>query len=209
MCELVEDEVVNSSTLNKAMLFELSVARAEQLMFKEQPSARWSGSLDKALKRQRVYFDAQLSRDLQPEDKYAADEIAKNLQVILRDLESERRESELVRSPKIPGFQWIATSNGDFALGSTIIEVKCSRNSFSGADYRQVLIYWLLSYLSALESDVDEYREVVLANPRRNEIVQLTVDEIIQLVASGRSKLEIAQLFIALVSEYSMRMANE
>lgn len=209
MCETVEDEVINSSSLSKAMLFELSVARAEQLMFEEEPNLHWPDCLDTALNRQRVYFDAQLPRGLQLEDKYAAEQIATNLQTILRDLEGESKELRLVRAPQIPGFQWIATSNGDFALGSTIIEIKCSRSNFSAADYRQVLIYWLLSYLSSLESDAAEYREVILINPRRNQLIQLTVDEILQLVASGRSKLEIAQLFTALVSEHVMRIASE
>lgn len=209
MCDPIDEEVVESSSLAKAMLFELAIARAELLMEEHEPNDVWTDCLNTALLRQKVYFDAQLPDYLEEDDKIVAEQIAQNLVDMLRDLERARKSTTVVQSPTIPGFQWIATGNGDFSLGATIIEVKCGRRNFSAADYRQVLIYWLLSYLSSLEADTVEYTEIILINPRRNQVVALTIEEMLRLVASGRSKIEIAQMFSSLVSEHVMRLANE
>lgn len=41
-------------------------------------------------------------------------------------------------------------------MGDKLIEVKCSGRNFGSADYRQILMYWLLSYMASIEKDTPE-----------------------------------------------------
>jgi len=101
--------------------------------------------------------------------------------------------------PRIPGLEWIASENGDFEVGRTLIEVKCTAKHFSSADYRQVAIYWLLSYAAAIEGHGVEWQDFVLINPRHSARVAMPFDEFLSIVSSGRTKVDILQLIQSLV----------
>jgi hypothetical protein len=95
----------------------------------------------------------------------------------------------------IPGFQWIASGVGDFSVGSTLIEVKCTGKRFSSSDYRQILMYWILSYAAAIEGGTQEFSEGILLNPRLNFILRLPFKELTALLGAGRSKVELLEVF--------------
>jgi hypothetical protein len=199
-CNRVSQEAVAASSLSRAMLFELSVALAEQLLL---PNARpdWEAALALAIKRQRRHFDARTPESLQEVDKDVALQVAENLALMLTESQTLDSPHVLVVAPKIPGYQWISSTVGDFSVGTTLIEVKCTNSNFSSADYRQILMYWLLSYAGALEHGTDEWCRVTLMNPRRCTSLTIASDQLVRLLGAGRSKVEVLELFATIVGE--------
>jgi hypothetical protein len=202
-CEPVPLELVSASTLQWAMLFEIAVAVADQLVTGDGP-VDWEACLDVAVSRQREHFDAQTPSALSIADKDVSLRVARNLATMLERLQVESGGNVLVHSPMIPGHQWIACGRGDFALGSNLIEVKCTNKRFSSADYRQTLMYWLLSYSAALEGGSPEWCGCTLVNPRLNLSVSFSFTEVIEIVAAGRSKVELLGVFSAMVERHTL-----
>ncbi len=206
--DALPDDQVKSSRLQQAMLFELAFARGEQIL-NHHSEASWNDALIVAIRRQRHYFDAQLPEQIFPEDIEAAEWVAKNLVAILHNIQSNVPECRLIHSPEIAGYQWITSGEGDFSLGTTLIEVKCTNRHFGSADYRQVLMYWLLSYASAIEHDTLEWKNITFLNPRKNLVVELSFDEIIEITAAGKSKIEILELFSSMVGDFALKTLPE
>jgi hypothetical protein len=196
-CDPVPSELIAASNLQRAMLFEVAVATAEQLLISD--TVDWETCLDIAVERQKKHFDAKLPSGLSTIDKNVSLQVARNLVSILRYLQAQSNGEELICSPMIPRYQWIASSIGDFALGSSLIEVKCTSKPFLSADYRQIIMYWLLSYSAALEGQSQEWSDGILVNPRLNLIVRFTFSELIDVIAAGRSKVELLEAFSAMV----------
>lgn len=198
-CKRVSKESVQDSALKQAMLFELAVALAEQLLSLD--SLDWETALALAVRRQRRHFDAREPVSVHDVDKVVALQVAENLASMLRDAQPLDSRDELRFGPEIPGYQWIASTAGDFSVGDTLIEVKCTNRNFSSADYRQILIYWLLSYAAALERGTGEWTRLTLMNPRRCTTLTIESDELVRLLGAGRSKVEILELFVSVVGE--------
>jgi hypothetical protein len=193
----------SSLTTRNAMLFEVAVARAEGVV-RGDADPDWDLCLSIASERQRRHFDAWVPDELTAADKDAADRVARNLVTMLDELREDWSEKEIIVRPFIPGYEWIASSEGDFAIGSTLIEVKCKQDNFGLADYRQILMYWLLSYASAIEKNDLEWMSMVLLNPRRNIVVRVDVDEMFGLLSHSASKVEVLQLFATLIEDFSL-----
>lgn len=71
------------------------------------------------------------------------------------------------------------------------MEVKCSRRNFGSADYPQLLIYWLMSYLPwKIEGKSEEWPSGLLINPRRNTQVEFDFSYLLKIVSGGRTKLK-------------------
>ena len=202
------NNLVQSSTLQQAMLFQLAYARGEQIL-NGLSEANWDDALSVAIRRQRHHFDAQLPDEILPIDIEAAEWVASNLAAILHHMQSNVPEYKLIHSPEVTGYQWITSGEGDFSLGSTLIEVKCTNRHFGSADYRQVLMYWLLSYASAIEHDTLEWKNITLLNPRNNYVAELSFDEIIEVTAAGKSKVEILELFSSMVGDFALKTLPE
>ena len=198
-CNSVPEEVIASSSLQHAMLFELSVAAAEQLLRGAQ-QINWDASLALAISRQRRYFDAQLPDVLTEQDTHVAALVAANLVLILREIEAAKGGS-LVHEPLIPGYQWIASGKGDFATGDCILEVKCTARRFSTSDYRQIVMYWLLSYASSIQTVSQEWGSAVLVNPRLNYVTEFSFEEILAVISGGRSKVDLVDQLSALIAK--------
>lgn len=192
-------ELLEQSTLNHAMLFEIAYVRAERFLLEQ--SAEWKECIELAVKRQRRYFDATVPDKITDIDCKIADWVGKNLFLSLKNTE-EHHQAQIYLSPAIRGFGWIANGQGDYAVNHTLIEAKCTAKRFSSADYRQVLIYWLLSYASAVEGQTEEWKSFILLNPRLCLRVELNFDDVIPLVAADRSKVEILELFNSTVGDY-------
>lgn len=195
----VELSEVKATKLSRSMLFELAIARAEDTIGRAPPD--WSASLRKAVGRQKRHFDAEVPRTLTEQDKAVAERVAQNTLRALADLQEDKIEQRIQVTPRIPGCQWIASGVGDFSIGTRLVEVKCANRNFSSADYRQVLIYWILSYAAAVEGRGFEWTHVALSNPRLGHTVNISFDRLISLLAGGKSKIELLQLFRAIVSE--------
>ena len=204
-CEPVSPQIIQASQLQRAMLFEIAVAVAEQLVACET-TVDWNLCLKVAVARQRRHFDAQVPESLSPSDKIAASAVARNLALMLR--QQVAGDAPLVRSPAIPGYRWVASGVGDFSVGTRLIEVKCTNKHFSSADYRQTIMYWLLSYAQSIENGSPEWSELVLMNPRLNLIVGLPFKEIIAIASGGKSKVNLLELFSAIVGEREPRDEN-
>lgn len=184
------------SKLQRAMLFELGYSVGEQLLLGKQID--WPACFETTLRRQQAYFDAKLPAQFGDVDLTLAEIVGRNL---LKSLVEIREEAGLsvVSRPSIPGLEWIASGAGDFAVGKKLIEVKCTAKRFSAPDYRQVAIYWLLSYAADIEGRGSEWGEFILLNPRRGERVSMSFDDFLLVISSGRTKVDIVQLFQSLI----------
>ena len=194
----IPTELIKRSSLQKAMLFEVAVAVAEMIRW-EREKFNLNVCISRAIQRQRKHYDAKLSRTLTESDRSIVCWTARNLNAMLDHVEL-LYSNAVVAEPLIPGFGWISNSVGDFACGNCIVEVKCSGRSFSTADYRQVTIYWLLSYMRSLESETGHWRNLMLLNPRMNAMVSVEYQELLRLISGGQDTIEIVQAFIPFFS---------
>jgi hypothetical protein len=204
-CEPVPVKLVAASNLHRAMLFEVSVAAGEQLLAGDDP-VDWDICLKVAVGRQRRHFDAKLPDTLSTADKTVARWVASNLVVMLNQIQTETGAGPVVCSPNIPGYQWIASGVGDFSVGTHLIEVKCTNKHFSSSDYRQIVMYWLLTYASSVENGAPEWSDGILVNPRLNHIVKLPFDEIISVIGAGRSKVDLLELLSSMIGDPTLKM---
>jgi hypothetical protein len=203
-CADVPDELILQSGLQHAMLFELAGAMAEQLLV-DGMTLDWNEALSVATRRQRRHFDARLPEVLTEIDKKVAMLVGENLRLMLSSLAGE---SAIVVSPHVPGLQWVASGVGDFSFGSTLVEVKCTGRRFRAPDYRQILMYWLLSYAASIEGRGTEWTKAILLNPRQNIVVEITFNELIAIAGAERTKVELLQLFLWMVGDHSSRLVD-
>ena len=189
-------DLLSQSKLQRAMLFELGYSVGEQLLVGSEID--WQKCFDTTLNRQRVFFDVKLPVQFDTADLKIAEIVGRNLATALQRM-SREIHVPIVLYPRIPGLEWISSGYGDFALGHTLVEVKCTAKRFSASDYRQVAIYWLLSYAADIEGRGEEWRDFVLLNPRRGEKVTMRFDDFLSVISSGRTKVDIFQLFQSLV----------
>ena len=92
----VPDELVERSNLQKAMLFELAIARAEFILDgKGEPS--WDDCLRVSADRQRRHYDAKIPLRLEEWDLDAASHAADNLVAMLRSVQSQHLTMTLQR----------------------------------------------------------------------------------------------------------------
>lgn len=197
-CVQLDGELVEQSRLQHAMLFELAMAVGETLLSSTEHSVDWDACFRVAVSRQRRYYDAVIPSGVGEIDRVIALQAAKNLVSMLSET-IERQGEEVTIQPPIPGFGWIACGLGDYATARTIIEVKCRAGRFSSADYRQIVMYWILSYLKALEANTETWETGLLLNPRRNRAVEFKFHEFVPLISGGRTLAEVAEALRNLV----------
>lgn len=193
----LQPDLLQRSTLQRAMLFELGYTVGETLLG-GATVIDWPRCFAETLRRQRVYFDAELPDKLTKEDQLLAETVGRNLASALTELSQSNGHAIVIR-PQIPGLEWIANGYGDFSLDTTLVEVKCTAKRFSAADYRQIAIYWLLSFAASVEGHCKEWQDFVLLNPRSGVRVSMKFEGFLSIISSGRTKVEILQLFQSLV----------
>ncbi|WP_081695005.1 hypothetical protein [Bordetella trematum] len=194
----IPPDALTQSRLQRAMLFELGYTVGEHLL-KGLTPLDWHACFQETERRQRVYFDAKIPQQLEPSDKATAEIVGSNLFRILSSMGNENRHP-LVIAPQIPGLEWIGNGYGDFSLGRNLIEVKCTAKKFSAADYRQVAIYWILSYAAAVEGRGEEWESFCLLNPRSGQMVSMKFDYFLNILSSGRTKVDTLKLFQSIIS---------
>jgi hypothetical protein len=196
----VPDELVERSHLQKAMLFELAMARAE-IILDGDVEPKWDDCLRISADRQRRHYDAKVPIRLEQCDLDVASHAANNLIVMLTSVQSQYPNALVQRSPVIPGMGWIASGVGDFSLGSILIEVKhTDRNSVSG-DFRQVLMYWLLKYAASIEKQDAVWSDCLLLNPRRNSGLLVNFDNLLRSASENSSRVELLELLRSIVGQ--------
>lgn len=196
---ILTEEIANSR-LQKAMMFELSMARAESQL-RGGEAASWEDCLTVASRRQRRHFDARIPERLEPGDILPADHAARNLVAMLNSVQAQRPSVNLEYAPLVPGLGWVASGTGDFAIGSTLIEVKHTERNFGASDFRQVLMYWLLRYAQAIENDRDVWSEVLLLNPRRNAALLVNYDYLLRSASASSNRVELVELLRSAIGQ--------
>ncbi|MFM4940389.1 hypothetical protein [Aeromonas enteropelogenes] len=205
-CSCVDDNLVKKMSTNAAMLFEVAYARAEQIL--GGSPEKWDECINTALNRQSRFFDAELPEKLSIIDLSIAKTTAENLVKSIKFFHDQQHNTKIIHSPLIPGYQWIAQGNGDFSIDDKLIEVKCSSKNFSSSDYRQLLMYWLLSYSSSIEGGGKEWSSGILLNPRLNKFIEIKFDELIKITGAGRTKIEILELFSSIIGDYAYKVGS-
>jgi len=196
-CLAIPIDQVEATQLNRAMLFEIAVVLGEQLL--SDGKEDWPAAIVLATTRQSRHFDAKPPGAIAAEDKLVAMKVANNLVLMLKAVQRENQSDAILKAPFIPGLRWISSSVGDFSAGQDLIEIKCTNRQFSSADYRQLVMYWLLSYASSLEGRGKEWVGGILINPRLCLTLRLKFDDLLNVIASGMSKVELFESFSALV----------
>lgn len=194
----VPSGLIEQSRLQRAMLFELGVAAGEMLL--RADVIDWEECQRVALARQRRYFDAETPEEVCEVDRTIAEQVGRNVTEMIRGLSAERGQT-VTTAPLITGLRWISSGRGDFSAGQTLVEVKCTNKNFSAADYRQIVLYWLLSYAAALENRGQEWSEGILLNPRSGQYVAFGFDEMLHAISAGRTKVEVLQVFASMLDD--------
>jgi hypothetical protein len=198
--QAIPADAIEASGLQKAMLFEISMARAESEL-RGGDAASWEECLKVASLRQRRHFDARIPEKLEPGDILVTDHAARNLVVMLDSVRTQSPSAILEHAPLIPGLGWVASGNGDFALGSTLIEVKHTGRNFGAGDFRQVLMYWLLQYARTVENDGQVWSDVLLLNPRRNASLRVNYEYLLRSASASSNRVELVELLRSAVGQ--------
>lgn len=198
--EAIPADAIKSSGLQNAMLFEISMARAESEL-RGGDAASWGECLKVATTRQRRHFDARIPEKLEPKDISVADHAASNLVAMLGSIRAQQPSTTLEHAPLIPGLGWVASGNGDFAFGTTLIEVKHTERNFGAGDFRQVLMYWLLKYARTVEDNGQVWLDVLLLNPRRNAALLVNYDHLLRSASASSNRVELLELLRSAVGQ--------
>jgi hypothetical protein len=196
----VPDELVERSHLQKAMLFELAVARAEVILDGDSELS-WDDCLRISTDRQRQHYDAKVPVRLEQCDLDVASHAANNLVAMLMSAQAQNPGMPLQRSPVVPGLGWIASGVGDFSLGSILIEVKHTHRNFVSGDFRQVLMYWLLKYAASIEKHGTVWSDCLLLNPRRNSGLLVNFDYLLRSASANSNRVELFELLRSIVGQ--------
>lgn len=84
-------------------------------------------------------------------------------------------ESSYIANPQFPGCGIIGTCVGDIIVGKCLFEVKTTSDNFHAPDFRQVIVYLALNYLSGLY----DLEKVSFVNPLRGVYFEIDVEDFI------------------------------
>ncbi len=206
-CTAITLSQINNSSISAAMLFEVAYVKAEGIL--KGSNLDWENCIKIAVDRQSRYFDTNTPEYLNEIDISIANQTAENLVKALNHIRHNNiqtrdklKNDTLIISPIIQGYHWISQGVGDFAFDKCLIEVKCTGKNFSSTDYRQLLMYWLLSYSAAIENKGVEWEKGILLNPRQNRYVEFKFSEIVNISSGGRSKVEVLELFSSIINDW-------
>lgn len=202
----LDDSDIARSTLNAAMLFELGQARAEQILNQEEMN--WTACLNLASSRQNRFYDAVTPSSLRDIDIEIAEHVASNTVTSLEALKSRYNDKKITISPRIAGMHWVSPSYADYATTSCLIEVKCTQKGFGASDYRQILLYWLLSLASSFEMNTEIWQRGILLNPRKNSLIIFSFHELSALLSGGKSVIELIEQLQALLADNCEKISH-
>jgi hypothetical protein len=198
----LNEDLIAQTEQQKSMLFEIAVAYAERIILDdERPDLALCVSA--AFERQQRHFDARPPRPLADVDIEVIEWVATNLVNMLLDFAAQQSTAEIEVRPQIPGFGWIGTGVGDFAVDDILVEVKNTDRNFVANDYRQILMYWVLSYAKGLEAGTRVWSRFLLMNSRLNRSVFGSFDDLIEAASGGLSRIEVYEYLRTIVTAAS------
>lgn len=106
-------------------------------------------------------------------------------------------EQPIVFCPRFSGAGFIDSSEGDIALGDTLVEVKTTTRRHSGRDLRQLLIYLALDAASARPQAAPRWTHIALFNPRRGTLHRAEVDALLLRLSGGKPRADVFADLIA------------
>lgn len=195
----LDESLVAQTRQKKSMLFEIAVAHAEQIVSGEEDQDL-SVSIRLATVRQQRHFDARPPLPLSKVDREIIRLVSSNLVHMLDDFAAQQFAEVIDVRPTIPGFGWIGSGVGDFAVDETLIEVKNTDRNFIANDYRQILMYWILSYAKSLESTTEAWSKYLLLNSRLNRAVFGSFDSLIEAASGGLGRIEVYQYLRTMIT---------
>lgn len=198
----LDEGLVAQSNQKKSMLFEIAVAYAEQLV-RGDDDPDLLRSVNLATTRQQRHFDAYPPQPLSAIDISIIHNVASNLVNILSDFATQQGTDLIIVRPPIPGFGWIGSGLGDFAIEGTLIEIKNTDRNFIANDYRQILMYWILAYAKGLEAGTSIWSNYLLYNSRMNRAVVGSFDSLIEAASGGLSRIEVYEYLRTIVTSPS------
>lgn len=197
------DEALIAQTFQqKSMLFEIAVAHAE-LAIVGGTGPSLSESVRVAAERQKLHFDAKPPQQLSEVDEAIVAKVSSNLTHMLSDFVTQRGSSGVTVRPLIPGFGWIGSGSGDFSIDDVLVEVKNTDRNFTSNDYRQILMYWCLSYSKGIETGAIVWSKYLLINPRLNRSVYGSFDDLIEAASGGLSRVEVYEYLRTIITTSS------
>ena len=196
----IDENLIEKSRLNKALLFEISVVFVE-IRCSERRDSDWSECLTIAAKRQSQHYDAVIPDTLESHDIEIISRAADNLQRMIAVLQENKPSSALEIRPVVPGLGWIASGTGDFSIGETLIEVKNADRNFVAGDIRQTFMYWILKYALSLKSDSEAWKDCILINPRRNIYLNFDFDTLSRAASANLGRVELYELLRHLLGQ--------
>lgn len=195
----LNESLVGQSGQKKSMLFEIAVAQAEQILRGDE-EVSLSRSVTIATHRQQRHFDARPPQPLSEIDQAIIVWVANNLVSMLNDFAGQQHAISIAIRPKIPGFGWIGTGLGDLAVDDVLVEVKNTDRNFIANDYRQILMYWILSYAKGLEVGAEVWSKYLLLNSRLNRAVFGSFDALIESASGGLSRIQVYEYLRTIVT---------
>ena len=194
----IDKSLVAQSDLQKSLLFEIAVARAELEI--EGLDYDWSNCIQIAFERQARHFDVHLPSTVNDDDRELIYATARNLVILLNEFASSHDEGKIIVRPEISGFGWMASGNADFEVGLTLVEVKNTDRNFVANDFGPILLYWLLDYADSLEGKGPAWQTYLLINPRLNRLLFGSFDELITAASGGLNRVEVYQYLRSVVT---------
>lgn len=193
------ESLTKISDMSHAMLFEISMCYAVDILDSGN-NANFNKSVERAISKQRKYYDAQIPNNITDNDIKIIKLSASNLLKMIKYIKKENENCDLKSNPIIPGFGWINNAKGDFYNENILVEVKHTNSNFRAKDYRQVLMYYLLKYSNAIKKNENIWKECILINPRKNLYLSINFSELIYLL-SGSDELEAYNLFRVIIEQ--------
>jgi len=108
-----------------------------------------------------------------------------------KPLPSRQSEEAIMFVPYFKGAGILGPCNGDCQYGNTLVEVKAGERDLRSIDFRQVLIYYVISYL---ENFTPRIENVLILNPRQGYRVGLSFADLMSAI-SGLSAVEFTAIF--------------
>ena len=103
------------------------------------------------------------------------------------------KDSQVEFCPSFPGAGFLNSSEGDFGIGNTLIEVKTTTRKPAGKDIRQLMVY------VALEANAGKKRwsHIGIFNPRRGTLHRAEIDSLVLRLSGGKPQSDVFAELIA------------
>jgi hypothetical protein len=107
--------------------------------------------------------------------------------------------------PTFPGAGFLNSSEGDIAVGNSLIEVKTTTRKPSGKDVRQLIIYAALD----ANNERDHWSHFGIFNPRRGTLHYVEIDSLLLRLSGGKTKSDVFSEIISYVESFRQSVDHQ